>query len=89
MIRRSSERWLTDSAAVEEAIKTILDNPARQKSYDENECVFYQIRAAMAMGYSEPMTAEQRAMNTILSEIQAGKSCCEKAWEIYHNLRSP
>jgi len=79
---------LTDSAAVEIAIRAVLSDDNRVKSHDVNETTFYYVKAALSYGYSEPMTPEQRALNIMLTKIRAGKACCEKAWELYHQLRS-
>jgi len=79
---------LTDSAAVEIAIEAVLSDDNRIKAHNVNETTLYYVKAALSFGYSEPMTAEQRALNIMLAKIKAGRACCEKAWSLYHQLRS-
>ncbi|MDA8708057.1 hypothetical protein N9M10_01660 [Hellea sp.] len=77
-----------DSQAVESVIGVIISDEERVKARSENESAFFAIRASSAAGYDEPMTAEQRALNTMLIELKAGKDCCEQAWKLYHELTS-
>lgn len=77
---------LSESAAVEQVIEAISADSARLKARDETESIFFQMKAAKALGYEEPLTAEQRAMNTILTKFVAGNACCEQAWTLYHKL---
>lgn len=79
---------LSDSEAVEATIATIIRNKSRHKSSCENETTFYYLKASLDLGYSEPLTAEQRAMNVMLTQIKASKSDCETAWKLYHELTS-
>ena len=77
---------LSASAAVEQVIETISSDSARLKARDKNESHFFQMKAAKALGYELPFTKEQVAMNTILSNLQAGNACCQEAWQLYHKL---
>ena len=88
IVQEDDEKRLTDSEAVVLAIEAVVSDPERVKSISDNESVYFQIRAAIALGYQEPLTTEQRALNTLLTKIKAGKTCCEKAWETYHKSRS-
>lgn len=86
ILAETNSKRFSESAAVEQAILEILSDSARLKARDENESLFFQIRAAKLLGYEEPFSAEQRAMNTILTNLGAGNTCCEKAWGLYHKL---
>ena len=76
------------SAAVEQIIQQIISDSARLKAKSLAECIVFQNNAAKAMGYEEPFTAEQRAMNKILTDMMAGNACCEYAWSQFHKLTS-
>ena len=77
---------LSETEAVEHVIGMISSDSSRLKARDETESIFFQMKAAKALGYKEPLTAEQRAMNTILTKFVAGNACCEQAWTLYHKL---
>ena len=79
---------LTDSEAVEQVIEILLSDTARLKARNEDEAAFFAIKASLAIGYSEPMTAEQRALNSMLAKLKMSYTCCENAWKLYHDLRS-
>lgn len=51
----------------------------------ENEIHFFQIRAAQKLGYTEPFTYDQTAMNNILKYNGASRELIEKTWAFYHN----
>lgn len=74
------------SAAVEHIIREISCDSARLKAKSKENSIFFQINAAKAAGYEEPFTAEQRAMNTILTDMLAGNACCEQAWQMFRKL---
>ena len=85
---KADKKPLSDSEAVEHVIEILLSDTARLKARSEDEAAFFAIKASSAMGYSEPMTAEQRAMNSMLAKLKMSYACCEKAWKLYHYLRS-
>jgi hypothetical protein len=69
---------LSESAAVEQVIQTITSDSARLKARDEIESTFFQMKAAKALGYKEPYSAEQRAMNTMLTKFMLGMRVANK-----------
>jgi len=74
---KSEDEGMPASAAVEQIIYQISNDSARLKAKSADECIIFQDSAAQAVGYEKPYTAEQRAMNTILTELRAGNACCE------------
>lgn len=85
-MKNTPKKRLTPTEAVEQAIQIISQDTARLKARDKTESAFFQSKAALALGYEEPFTREQQAMNTILTQLQAGYACCEKAWQMFHKL---
>ena len=83
---KSNSEGMAPSAAVEQIIEKISGDSARLKAKNIAECIVFQNNAAKAVGYEEPFTAEQRAMNTILTDLMAGNACCEYAWTQFHKL---
>ena len=86
IMQESDDQTLSPSAAVEQVIHEISGDSARLKAKSKDESIFFQNNAAQAMGYDHPYSAEQRAMNTILTELEAGNACCERAWKLFHKL---
>jgi hypothetical protein len=85
-MKNTPNKRLTASAAVEQVIEIISNDSARLKARDKEESIFFQIEAAKVFGYEPPFSAEQRAMNTILTKLTAGHACCIQAWQFFHKL---
>lgn len=83
-----SKKEISESLIVETVIRHVTNDANRKRSYNENECHFYQLRAALRCGYAEPFSAEQTAMNTMLTKLRADKKSTESAWELYHEIKT-
>ncbi|MEE9347752.1 MAG: hypothetical protein V3U82_06125 [Robiginitomaculum sp.] len=73
--------------AIERIIEELIveDKLGKSKTARE-ESYFYQLHAAASLGYLEPFSKEQAALNTILGEFKADKSQCLRAWKLYSEL---
>ena len=86
-MQEKNRKYLTAGEAVGLAIRAVINEPARVPALSADESVCFQERAAFASGYNPPFTAEEQALNFLLTKHKAGKSSCEKAWKLYHFLQ--
>ncbi|WP_409432958.1 hypothetical protein ACJ3XI_00255 [Litorimonas sp. RW-G-Af-16] len=68
---------------VDQVIRSIEAGDEWTPAQTRDQAHLYQLLAAHNVGFSEPFTAEQEALNSYLTSIKASKRLCSYAWRQY------
>ena len=85
---RNDQTTLSNIEVVETIVRSVARNKSRKMAADKLESARILSELCSSLEVQEPLTPEQNAMNTMLVELRANRTCCSQSWELFKRLSS-